>query len=147
MALDSLKKKVSDYTTDKKNIDEEDDLLSRDEARLSDVIDHSANLDTDVMDNLSGIGRDYQTERDRIEGKKEALNEVKEELTDEIGGELKKVGEAKGKINSIARNKYAVGSDSAIKKCEDFIGQLKEMADQIGSSVSGDAASSLGVDF
>ncbi|MCR5735809.1 MAG: hypothetical protein K6G22_14480, partial [Lachnospiraceae bacterium] len=60
----------------------------------------------------------------------------------QIGGELKKVGEAKGKLDRISDNKYAVGADSAIKKCEEFIGQLKDLAGQIGEA-SGDGYGAL----
>ncbi|MCR4739469.1 MAG: hypothetical protein K5886_04320 [Lachnospiraceae bacterium] len=143
MGYDYLKKKVSDYTDKKKNTDEEDLILSGDEARLSELMQHAGMLDPDVAEKLSRIAGDQAAERDRIEGEKEVLKEEKTELSGRISGELGKIGEAKGKLDGISDNKYAVGADSAIRKCEEFIGQLKDLAGQLGSDVSDEGFGAL----
>ena len=54
MSYDSLKKKVSDHTEKKKNIDAEDASLSLDEARLYDIVSNASALDSDLREKLSG---------------------------------------------------------------------------------------------
>ena len=138
MSYDYLTRKVGDYVSKKKSLDEEDISLAADEQRLGELTAIQSVLqDSDIGNKIAAVQRDFQNERDRIEGMKDDLNQEKEELVDEIGSEQGKIVQADQKLGRLSDNKYAVGSDKARDKCDEFIKQLDGLMDKLDEEGTG----------
>lgn len=143
MAYDSLIQKGDSYIKNKTQLDGEFEIFSIDAKRVEDVVTDSVELDDDVRDSLLGIQREFDVEQNSFNEKKSELEAEKNEISETINAELKKLNKAEEKLDSLAGKKYTGGLERVSQKCKECIEQLNEMLDRMGAL----ADASSGSDF
>jgi hypothetical protein len=138
MSYDSLSGKTDEYVKDKGKHDDEVESFLEEKERFDVLLTEVGNLDDDIQSAIQDVSHDLNAERERLDDEKTVLDDRKKKLSDIINQELDKLSEANGRLESLSGKKYSDGASKAADKCKDYIGQLKEMLDQIDSVSSGD---------
>ncbi|EHO49802.1 hypothetical protein HMPREF9099_02720 [Lachnospiraceae bacterium oral taxon 082 str. F0431] len=127
MSYDSLSNKTELYRKKKDTLDEEFELFSAENEKLQ-AIDVTF-LDADIQSATDAVFSEFKEEQAVLEERDSILGDEKDELLEEIGKELEKLGMAKGKLDGLSRKKYTDGVSKASEKCDDYIHQLEGMLD------------------
>lgn len=127
MSYDSLSNKTELYRKKKDTLDEEFELFSAENEKLQ-AIDVTF-LDADIQSATDAVFSEFKEEQAVLEERDSILGDEKDELLEEIGKELEKLGMAKGKLDGLSRKKYTDGVSKASEKCNDYIHQLEGMLD------------------
>jgi len=133
-----MSRQVCDFKSRKNGLDNDDKLLHEDEIKIHEMMQSAIGLDSDLQEKIHLVELDHSIERSRIDQERDILDEEKSELSSQINSELKKIGITKGRLDSVSDNKYAKGSDKAVRKCDDLIGQLEGLAEQLESKLGMD---------
>ena len=144
MSYDSLSNKTELYRKKKDTIDEEFELFSAENEKLQEI--DVTFLDADIQFATDAVFSEFQEEQAVLEERDSILGDEKDELLEEIGKELEKLGMAKGKLDGLSRKKYTDGVSKASEKCDDYIHQLEGMLDLLEEpsvSRATDASSSV----
>lgn len=127
MSYDSLSNKTELYRKKKDTLDEEFELFSAENEKLQEI--DVTFLDADIQFATDAVFSEFQEEQATLEERDSILGDEKDELLEEIGKELEKLGMAKGKLDGLSRKKYTDGVSKASEKCGDYIHQLEGMLD------------------
>ena len=80
MGYDSIKKRVTDYSKKKTDVDEEDFILSKDELQIDSIIRGTLLLDSELQQRINTVHNEYVLERSRIDTTKGELEAEKKEM-------------------------------------------------------------------
>lgn len=127
MSYDSLSDKTELYRKKKDTLDEEFELFSSENEKLQ-ALDVTS-LDADIRAATDAVFSEFREEQEALEQRESILSDEKDELSDEIGKELEKLGTTKGKLDGLSGKKYTDGVSKASEKCNDYIHQLEGMLD------------------
>lgn len=147
MSFEDLFNRVHDFTSKKKELEDETDLFNLEDQQVTDIFDMLNSPDADIKAAAGNVRSAFDVEGSRLELQKELAEESRRDLVKEISAEKQKLDQVEGKLAAVKGRKYAKGADAASDKCRELQTQLADMMSELEQpfDMGGSAAGAAGL--
>ena len=140
MALDSIRKNVSDYKKKKEDLDEELDLFDAALEHMAELEKITRTSDQEIRSAVGEIRSSLDSEEARLEERAEKLESDRKDIKKEIGDEQRKTGTAKVKLKQVLEKRYGKKARDGITRCDKLLSELDSLLSELGEDDTGGAA-------
>ncbi len=131
MAIDSLKKNVSDFKVKKDLLSEKESIMSIDITRVDELLLSVGDADAEVSDAFQGLKRGMDLDIQETVEERAQLEQVRKDIKQEIYGEQEKLDAAQTRLERLTGKRYAGTAGDALRKTDDRFAQFQELLSEL----------------